>query len=112
MSASYPTSRRRTALIPAVLAVVALLIGAAITGTDGYEIVRYAVSILALIVAWFAFQARHWWFLPPLAGIAVLFNPVFPITVAAPEVWLALHFVSAAFLLIVGAVVRASTDSA
>ena len=59
MSDRYPTRTRRTALIPAIIAVIALLIGVALIDSDGFTVIRYIVSIFALIVAVFAWQARQ-----------------------------------------------------
>ena len=72
MSASYPTPARRTALIPSIIAVIALLAGVALIESDGFIVIRYIVSIFALIVAVFGWQARQWWWIGPLAAIAVL----------------------------------------
>ena len=80
MSASYPTPEfRRTALAPGILAAIVCIVGTLLVGTDTFIVVQYVVAILALIVAWFAFQARAWWWVVPLVAIAVLFNPVFPL---------------------------------
>ena len=79
MPASYPTRRRRTAIIPAVLAAIALLAGLALLNSEGFIVIRFAVSILALVVAVFAWQAKQWWWLIGLVPIAVLWNPAFPI---------------------------------
>lgn len=102
MSASYPTRSRRTALAPAILAVIALLIGVAIITTGGFIVVRYVVSILALIVAVFAWQARQWWWLIGLLPIAVLWNPVLPIDLGQPDLWLGLQYVAALLFIAAG----------
>ena len=112
MSASYPTTRRRTALIPALLAVVALFIGVALIESDGFTVIRYVVSIFALIVAVFAWQARQWWWVPPLAAIAILWNPVFPIDLGMPDLWLGLQYVAALIFIAAGILVRTSVDKA
>lgn len=70
---------RRVALLPALLAGLALLIGPVALGTETFIVFRFIVSILALIIAVFAFQARHWWWIPVMAVIALIWNPVFPI---------------------------------
>lgn len=106
MSATYPTRYRRTALIPALLAVVALLVGVALIETDTFTVIRYIVSIFALIVAWFAWQARQWWWLVGLLPIAVLWNPVFPIDLGLPDLWLGLQYVAAVVFLATGILVR------
>lgn len=112
MSASYPSTRRRTALIPSIIAVIALFAGIALIGTDGFTVIRYIVSIFALIVAVFAWQARQWWWLLPLGAIAVLWNPVFPIDLGQPDLWLGLQYVAALVFLTVGILVRTSVDKA
>ena len=111
MSATYPTRYRRTALIPALLAVVALLVGVAIIDTDTFTVIRYIVSIFALIVSWFAWQARQWWWLIGLVPIAVLWNPVFPIDLGLPDLWLGLQYVAAGIFLAVGILVRVQDEA-
>lgn len=107
MSASYPTRSRRTALVPAILAAIALLVGVAIIGSGGFLIVRYAVSILALIVCVFAWQARQWWWLVGFVPIAVLWNPVFPIDLGQPDLWLGLQYAAVFVFLAAGIVIKA-----
>jgi hypothetical protein len=69
---------RRTALAPGLLAAIVMIAGFALIGQDAYIVIEYAVAILALIVAWFSFQAKQWWWIPPLLAIAVIWNPVIP----------------------------------
>ena len=69
---------RRTALAPGLLAAIVLIAGFALIEGSGFIIIQYVVAILALIVAWFAFQAKQWWWLPLLLAIAVVWNPVVP----------------------------------
>jgi hypothetical protein len=105
VSASYPTPEfRRTALAPGILAAIVCIVGTLIIGTDTFVVVQYVVAILALIVAWFAFQAKAWWFVVPLVVIAVLFNPVFPVSldsgILLPLSYLAaLVFIASALLI-------------
>ena len=106
MSATYPSRRRRTAIIPAVLAAIALLAGLALLDTDTFLVIRFAVSILALIVAVFAWQARQWWWLIGLVPIAVLWNPVLPIDLGNDALWSALHYVAAIVFLVAGVLIR------
>jgi len=100
--ATYPSSRRRNALAPSILAVIALLIGVAVITNELFLIVRYAVSILALVMSVFAWQARQWWWLIGLVPVAMLWNPVFPIDIDAPDLWLALQYVAALVMLAAG----------
>lgn len=106
MSTRYPDRSRRTALIPAIIAVIALLIGVAIIDSDGFTVVRYITSIFALIVAVFAWQARQWWWLAGLVPIAVAWNPVLPIELGTPELWLALQYLAAIVFIAAGALIR------
>lgn len=106
MSASYPTRTRRTALVPSLLVVVALLIGVAIIDTGGFTVIRYIVSIFALIVAVFAWQARQWWWLIGLIPVAVLWNPVFPIELGLPDLWLGLQYAAAIVFIAAGILIK------
>jgi hypothetical protein len=91
----YPTPQfRRTALAPGILGALVLIATVGITAPDGLTIVRYAVSILALIVVVFAWQAKQWWWSAVLAGVAVLFNPVLPIEFER-DILLGIHYGSA-----------------
>jgi hypothetical protein len=69
---------RRTALAPGLLAAIVLIAGFALIEGSGFIIIQFVVAILALIIGWFAFQAKQWWWLPLLLAIAVVWNPVFP----------------------------------
>lgn len=96
---------RRTALVPGLLAAIVALAGAALIDSDSFLIVCYVLAILALIIAWFSFQARKWWWLPILMAIAVLWNPVFPFEFAGPW-WLAAQYLAALGFIIVAVVVK------
>ena len=106
MSASYPSPARRTALVPSIIAVLALLVGVVFIDSDGFTVIRFIVSIFALIVAVFAWQSRQWWWLPLLAGIAVLWNPVLPIELNLPDVWLGLQYGAAIVFLAAGILIK------
>ncbi|MCS5715020.1 hypothetical protein NVV95_10700 [Herbiconiux sp. CPCC 205716] len=70
----------RPALAPGLLGAIALVAFLAVIGDDGwFTVARFVIAILALIMLVFAVQAKQWWWLPPLAAIAVLWNPVLPI---------------------------------
>ena len=111
MSASYPTRSRRTALVPSLLAVITLLIGVALIENGGFIVIRYVVSILALIVAVFAWQARQWWWLVGLVPIAVLWNPVFVIELGMPDLWLGLQYVAALVFIACGILIKVQDTS-
>jgi len=74
-----------------------------------YIIVRFVVSILALVIAVFAWQARQWWWLPLLAAIAVAWNPVFIIPITG-DLWLALHYVAVLVFVVVGIFVKVTSQ--
>ena len=110
MSASYPNPARRTALVPAILVVIALLVGVAFIESGGFTVIRYIVSIFALIIAVFAWQAGQWWWLLGLAPIAVLWNPVFPIELGVPDLWLALQYVAAIVFIAAGILIKVTPE--
>lgn len=83
--AIYPTSKgfTRPALIPGILIALDMILGVVLE-TGGYAlIVRYAATILALIMLVFAWQARAYWEYLPLAAIAVIWNPLWHIELPA-----------------------------
>ena len=88
------TTLRRMALAPGLLGAIALIAGLALLDVSTFVVILYAASILALIVGWFAIQARQWWWLPLLAAIAVIWNPVFPLGFHG-QLWVGAQFVAA-----------------
>jgi len=96
---------RRTALAPGLVAAIVSLAGVALIESDSFLIIRYVLAIMALIIAWFTFQARKWWWLPILMAIAVLWNPVFPFEFAGPW-WLAAQYLAALGFILVGIFVK------
>ncbi|MGO4536864.1 DUF6804 family protein [Leifsonia sp. 2MCAF36] len=74
-----PPAFNRAALAPGILGAIVLLAGLALVGGDWYLYIRYAVSILALILCVFAGQAKKWWWLAGLIPVAVVWNPVWPL---------------------------------
>lgn len=96
---------RRPALAPGLLAAILLLVGFALIGGDAFLWILYPVSILALIVAWFAFQARHWWWIPPLLAIAVLWNPVFPFDFEGP-LWIGAQYLAVLVFVLSGILIK------
>jgi hypothetical protein len=93
------------ALAPGILAAIVLLAGVALISLDGYIAIRFGVSILALIVAVFAWQARQWWWLPVLVAIAVAWNPVVVIPLEG-DLWLGAHYVAAILFIAIGVLVK------
>lgn len=101
--------RGRPTLLPAVLCATALIAGIFVLGSDGYLIVRFAVSILALVVAVIATQNGKWpWALPAVA-VAVVWNPVYPFDFDG-SLWLGAHVIAAALMLAIALYLRAPVD--
>jgi hypothetical protein len=101
----YGSRGQRRALGPALIGALVLLGGLLLVGQESYLIIRFAVSILALITAVFVWQSRKWAWLPVPVVIAVLWNPVLPFGFSGQPFRLG-HVVGAAALLLVGAIVR------
>ena len=100
-----PSTYQRNAFAPSLLAAAALFVAPALMGNDWFLAVLFLTAILGVIVAWFAVQARQWWWLPIPVAIAVLWNPVVPVTLG--EVWqLPAQYLAALGFVIVGLVVR------
>lgn len=96
-----PATRQRNALAPGIIAALTLFIGMAIMGTDFFTPVRYIVTILALIVTWFAIEAKRWWWVPVFIAIAVVWNPIMVIPIDG-VVWVIAQPVAALAFLAAG----------
>lgn len=96
----------RPGLLPGLIGMLALLIGIGALDQDWWLVILFVVSIFALINLVFAFQARHWWWWPILAGIAVLWNPAWPIYLPTYELWLAAHIVGAVLMMASGFLIK------
>ena len=97
---------RRPALAPGILGAIVLLAGfALIDSGDAFLWILFPVAILALIVAWFAFQARHWWWIPPLLAIAVFWNPVFPFGFDG-GLWVAAQYIAVLVFVAAGVLIK------
>ncbi|WP_207456278.1 DUF6804 family protein [Herbiconiux sp. SYSU D00978] len=102
----YPQQQyRRVGLAPGILGAVVALAAVGVIGEDWFTIVRYALSILAAILAVFSFQARQWWWLPVLAAVIVVWNPVFPLALP-DEAWFVLQYAVSVVFLAVAFTVR------
>jgi hypothetical protein len=104
-SRGKPAVYQRNALAPGILAALICLAGAFTLDWDGYAFVQYAVSILALICAWFAVQARQWWWLAAYIPIAVLWNPIYPFGFSGVY-WMAAHILAGAVFLVAGLYIK------
>ena len=100
-SGSERPARIRPAFLPGILGAAVAFAGTGLLGSDAYLIIRFAVSVLALIMAVYAVQGRRWLWVLPLAALAVVWNPVIPFDFEGPP-WLLAHVAAAAVFLIVG----------
>ncbi|MGV8969044.1 MAG: DUF6804 family protein [Microbacteriaceae bacterium] len=106
----YPTPEfRRTALAPAILATIVLIAGVALIETDAFTIIRYVVSILALITLVFAWQASAWLYVIVLAAVAVVWNPIVPIPLEG-QLGYGLHYLAGLVFIIAGVRTRVRND--
>ncbi|MGY4860064.1 DUF6804 family protein [Cryobacterium sp. AP23] len=91
----------RSALAPGLLGAIALLAGLALLDVDSFVIIRYVVSILALIICVFVIQAKAWWWLIGLVPIAVLWNPIVVIELHG-QGWVSAQFIAALLFIVIG----------
>lgn len=96
---------RRYALAPGLLAAVVLLAGSALIESEWFTAIRFAAAILALICLVFAVRAKHWWWAPAYAAIAVLWNPVVVIAVPQPW-WSGAQYLAAVVFVVAGVLIR------
>lgn len=110
--ATPPTAAfQRNALAPGILAAIACLGGIALIGHEYYLVIQFIIAILAVIIGWFAAQARQWVWLPVMMLIAVLWNPVYPFAFDGPW-WIGVHIIAAAIFLAAGAVIKTPREPA
>ena len=100
----------RLALAPGVLGAICLLAGLAAVGDPSgtwFTIIRFAVAIVAVIMCVFAWQGTtlRWLWIPLLAAIAVVWNPVLPFAID-DAVLRILHILAAAAFLAAGLFIR------
>ncbi|GGD88502.1 hypothetical protein GCM10007269_34020 [Microbacterium murale] len=104
MTSSAP-QKQRNALAPALLAAIALVVSPLFTEGFGVLVILFLVAILAVIVAWFAWQAGQWWWTIVFAAVAVIWNPIFPFGFSGP-VWVAAQIVAAVTFIAAGAMIK------
>lgn len=100
-----PSHYQRNALAPSLIAAAILFLSPVLIQANWAPLVQFVAAIFALIVAWFAFQARHWWWIPVFIAIAVLWNPIAPFPFSGP-VWTAAQSAAAIIFLAAGATIR------
>lgn len=110
---SYPTkSFRRTALAPGILGAIVLIAGLALIDSTAFFWIKTVTAILAAIVAVYAWQAKHWWWLPPLAAIVVLWNPIWPVVIRPGQLWVGLQYLAALILVLAGVWIKVPNPDA
>ncbi|MGO2049904.1 MAG: DUF6804 family protein [Microbacterium sp.] len=104
--ASPTPQMQRNALAPGLLAAIALFVSPLFPGDNVVAtIIMFLVPILALIVAWFAWQAGQWWWAVVFVAITVIWNPIFPFGFTG-QVWTAAQFVAALLFIVAGILIR------
>ncbi|WP_309105216.1 DUF6804 family protein [Microbacterium sp.] len=109
----YGPAFQRNALAPGMIAALALVVSQLWLAGAWDEIFRFVISILALIVAWFAVQAKHWWWVPVFVAIAVMWNPVAPFSwegETLSTVFSLAHWAAAAAFLAAGLLIKVPRD--
>ncbi|MBY6062617.1 MULTISPECIES: DUF6804 family protein [Microbacterium] len=100
-----PSTFQRNALAPGLLAAAVLFTAPLWTNGGLFQVVLFVTAILAAIVAWFAGQARQWWWIPVFVAVLVLWNPVVPFPFTGP-VWAAAQPAAAIVFLVAGALIK------
>ena len=104
--ASPTPQMQRNGLAPGLLAAIALFLSPLFAGDNVVAtIIIYLDPILSLIVAWFAWQARQWWWIIVFVAIAVIWNPVFPFGFSG-QAWTAAQFVAALLFIAAGVLIK------
>lgn len=101
----------RPALAPAILAAIALMAGVAFLDSSWFIVVHFVVTILTAVIAWFAIQARKWWWLLALVPIIVLWNPVLPLGLTGPG-WFSAQLIAPIFLVAAGVMITVPVTEA
>ena len=101
----YGPAFQRNALLPGIIAAACLIFSQLVMRGAWDTGFAYVIAIFALIVAWFAVQAKHWWWLPIFVGVAVAWNPVYPFGFEG-QVWVGAHYVAAALFIVAGILIK------
>ncbi|PWC07269.1 DUF6804 family protein [Mycetocola zhujimingii] len=100
----------RPALAPGILAAIVLMAGVAFIEDSWFIAVHFAVTILAVIIGWFAIQGRQYWWLIVLVPIIVLWNPVFPLPLSG-DGWFAAQLIAAIPFVAAGVMIKVDTPA-
>lgn len=91
----------RPALAPALIAAVVLMAGAALISSHWFLYIRFAVAILAAIMAVFAVQGKKYVWLIVVIPVVIAWNPIVPFPVGGTG-WLIAHLVAPIALVVAG----------
>lgn len=100
---------QRNALAPGLIAAAVLFAAPALFAVGWDSAVLFPTAILALIVAWFAVQARQCWWPIVFAAIAVVWNPVYPFDFSGTP-WVVAQPVAAVVFLVAGVLIKSPRD--
>jgi hypothetical protein len=100
----------RPALAPGILAAIVLMAGVAFMDDSWFIAVHFAVTILAVIISWFAIQARQYLWLIVLVPIIVLWNPVFPLPLSG-DGWFVAQLIAAIPFVAAGVMIRVQSPT-
>ncbi len=84
--------------------------GVAFMDDSWFIAVHFAVTILAVIISWFAIQARQYLWLIVLVPIIVLWNPVFPLPLSG-DGWFAAQLIAAIPFVAAGVMIRVESPT-
>lgn len=100
---------QRNAFVPSLLAAAVLVLAPIAFARGWTAIMLYAVAIIGLIVAWFALQARQWWWTVVFVAVAVVWNPILPFPFDG-DIWMVAQFVAAVVFLVAGVLIRSPRE--
>lgn len=89
------------------------MLGLALLELDAFTVVRFVVSILALIMAVFAWQAKQPLWMIPTILVAIVWNPVLPLPFSGIA-WIVAQFLAGVVLVATGILLQnkhAATDA-
>lgn len=100
---------QRNALAPGLIAAAVLFLSPLMAATGFSLLLLFLVAIFALIMAWYAVQARAWVWVPIFVAIAVVWNPVYPFDFSGPW-WTGAQVVAAAVFIAGAALIRSPRE--
>ncbi len=98
------------ALAPSLLGSIAAIVGVSAVDNDMFFWVSFAISLLATIIGWYAIEARQWWWLPLMASMAIVWNPVYPLAISG-DLWPIFQYLAAAGFLAAGLRIRVAVHA-